>query len=370
MIKMPWTNQTAPNFMIEVTNACNLKCRACYKKEGTTFKTLEQVQQDLEAGTRLRPVHTITISGGEPTLHPDLCRIVEMIKQRRVHVFLLTNGVLLDRDRFEQLKRSGLDSILFHVDGGQRRPDLPKEPNFADIEKRLTELTRLATDCGIDVSVSATLYGNQPHFLREMASFVFRTPAITLLFISKGIAPEDCTPVNDDGTACQPSDFNADAIRAFFKTHYAIEPFAYIPAQGSDRISWLSYFVPMVYQGEKHTLFRICSNWSDIWLMKIPQLLSGRYIHKTSQNSFLTLFRTGLNALTTFRPISFLRFMMVALSPGSMVRHKMVVYDTGPIQQEDGSVEHCEYCPTAIVRGNQLLPCCVADYGSEKKNTP
>jgi MoaA/NifB/PqqE/SkfB family radical SAM enzyme len=32
MIKMPWNNETAPNVMLEVTDACNVTCRACYKK--------------------------------------------------------------------------------------------------------------------------------------------------------------------------------------------------------------------------------------------------------------------------------------------------------------------------------------------------
>ena len=177
--------------------------------------------------------------------------------------------------------------------------------------------------------------------------------------------------MNDDGTTCQQSNLSAGDIQSFFKTDYSIEPFAYIPAQASDRISWLSYFVPIVYHGQQRSVFRIRSNWLDTWQMKIPQLLIGRYIHKTTQNTGLTLLRAGLNAITTLRPIQFLRFVVAALSPGSMVRHKMIAYDTGPIRREDGSVEHCEYCPTAIVRGGVLLPCCVADYGDGgQENTP
>lgn len=167
--------------MIEVTDACNLKCRACYKRHGSTFKTLEQVQQDLDVGTKLRSVHTVTISGGEPTLHPELDRIIELIKQRHVHVFLLTNGVLLDRERLLRLKLSGLDSILFHVDAGAVRT-CRRNQTFAALEKRLSELAGLAAGCGLDVSVSATLYGNDPYFLSDMSRFFFRKPEITFYF--------------------------------------------------------------------------------------------------------------------------------------------------------------------------------------------
>jgi len=367
MIKMPWTHRTAPNFMIEVTDACNLACRACYKKHGTTFKTLEHVQQDLDVGTRLRPVHTVTISGGEATLHPELCRIVERIKQRQVHVFLLTNGVLLDRERLVCLKQSGLDSILFHVDAGQCRPDLPQNPDFASIAKRLSELVGWAFECGLDVSVSATLYGNEPHFLRDMSQFFFRTPEITFLFISNGILPGRQGPAHEGERPFLQSDFDVNTLQAFFEAEYGIEPYAYIPAQDSNRISWLSYFVPVVYRGngpgQRHTLFRMCSNRVDVWLMQVPRFLKGRYIHKTTQNPTLTLFRVALNALTSFHPIRGLRFFGAALLAGGGVRHKMIAYDSGPLRRADGSVEHCEYCPTAIVRGDALVPCCVADYG-------
>ena len=360
MIKMPWRHMTAPNFMIEVTDVCNLKCRACYKKQGATFKTLEQVRQDIDVGTRLRPAHTVTISGGEPTLHPELCRIIELVKSRDVHVFLLTNGVLLDREQLERLRRSGLDSILFHVDAGQHRPDLPPDFDFAAIEKRLSELVGWATDCGLDASVSATLYGIGTDRLSDLVRFFFRLPEITFLFISKGIRPGHQLPAKGEAPFV-PSDVDVDTLQAFFKTEYGLEPFAYIPAESGERISWLSYFVPVTYRAQRRTFFRICSNRLDAWLMIIPRLLKGRYIHKTTQHAGVTLLRVGLNALSTFRPLEGLRFFAAALGPGAKVRHKMIAYDSGPVRRADGSSEHCEYCPTAIVRGDALWPCCVVD---------
>lgn len=105
--------------------------------------------------------------------------------------------------------------------------------------------------------------------------------------------------------------------------------------------------------------------------MKIPRFLRGRYIHKTTQNAAVTLLRVCLNALTTFRPVRGLRFFVSALFSGGGLRHKMIAYDAGPCRRPDGGLEHCEYCPTAIVREGALLPCCVADYGDGRQdNTP
>jgi sulfatase maturation enzyme AslB (radical SAM superfamily) len=365
MIKMPWNNQTAPNVMVEVTDACNLKCQACYKKHGTSFKSLEQIQRDLETGSLLRPLHTVTISGGEPTLHPDLCRIITLVKKQKVHVFLLTNGVILNREYLQRLKESGLDSILFHVDSGQHRPDLPPNPEFRDIKIRLSELAGMAASCGLDVSVSATLYGNDLGFLKNLSDFVFSAPEITFLFASRGVNPATFTssePLTQHQSHRDPPTLDADTIKAFFEKEYGIEPFAYIPAASSNRISWFSYFIPVVYGQRTQSLFKIRSNRADLWMMNIHKLFKGRYIHKTTQAPKMTFLRVTINALTTCRPLSFARFLTTLASPMARLRHKIIAYDVGPVRLPNGRVEHCEYCPTAIVRDQSLIPCCVADY--------
>ena len=104
MIKMPWGENSSPNVVLEVTDACNITCRMCFKKKGTIIKSIPQIQRDIETAMRIRKLHTMTISGGEPTLHPDLCEIVALMKQHRLHVFLLTNGVLIDEDYIIRLQ--------------------------------------------------------------------------------------------------------------------------------------------------------------------------------------------------------------------------------------------------------------------------
>jgi MoaA/NifB/PqqE/SkfB family radical SAM enzyme len=356
MIKMPWTNATAPNVMLEVTDACNVSCRACYKKKGTSFKTLDEVEKDLNAGLALRPVHTVTISGGEPTLHPELFSIVKRVKSRGVHVFLLTNGVLIDDEYLERLRDSGLDSILFHVDANQQRPDLQGGPGHAVVVERLGTLVRMAAAHGLDVSISATLYEDGIQTLKEMGRFFFDTPEISFFFVSRGMDPQDMG--RDFGSV------GVDEVQALLESEYGIEPFAYIPSADNRRTVWTSYFVPVVYNGRGRHLFRIRSNTVDLWLMKLQKLVSGRYIHKTTQRPGLTLFRTVVNGLTTFRFLQLARFLRALSRRSTRLKHKMIAYDDGPRLSENGAVEECEYCPTAIVRDGRLLACCTADHGA------
>jgi len=139
MIRMPWTESSAPNAMLEIVGACNVRCDVCYHRAAASVKPLDAIREDLGHAMRLRKLHTVVISGGEPTLHPQLGEVIRMIKEHDLHVFLLTNGLLVDREFLIPLKQAGLDSILFHVDLGQQRSDLPAAPVFADVEKRLNE---------------------------------------------------------------------------------------------------------------------------------------------------------------------------------------------------------------------------------------
>lgn len=358
---MPWNTETAPNLTIEVTEACNISCRACYKKERPGFRSLGEIERDLDSGMKLRPIHTITISGGEPTLHPDLFEIIRLVKSRGVHVFLLTNGLLTDEDYLWKLRKSGLDSILFHVDMGQSRPDLPSDPRFIDVRARLEELTSAAAGAGLDVSIAMTLYDDPLEVLPACNDLFFESPNLTLLFLARGVDP--VTLHTSDPLLSEQCPSCLERVTQFYDRSYGIEPFAHIPANGSDRTVWVSYFVPIVYDGHKRTVVSYRSNIVDSWTMQVPRLFSGRFIHKTTQKPVLTLARLLLNSLSTLRFEVFADTVRLLRSPTSVLRHKMIVYDDGPSTDENGRFIRCEYCPTAIVRNGELVACCEADYG-------
>jgi hypothetical protein len=121
--------------------------------------------------------------------------------------------------------------------------------------------------------------------------------------------------------------------------------------------------VPIIYDGRESTIVPVRSNFFDSFLMQIPRLFFGRYIHKTTQQPGLTLVRTLLNSLSTMRLGMITGMVRRLRSPSAMLRHKMIVYDDGPSVGEDGTMTRCEFCPTAIVRDGEVFACCEADYG-------
>jgi 7,8-dihydro-6-hydroxymethylpterin dimethyltransferase len=89
--------------LIEVTDFCNLRCPICYAASGPERKQhrdLGTIERMLDAVVRNeRRPDVVQISGGEPTLHPDFFRILDMARERPIqHLMVNTNGTRLATD--------------------------------------------------------------------------------------------------------------------------------------------------------------------------------------------------------------------------------------------------------------------------------
>ncbi len=89
--------------LVEITDHCNLSCPICYASSGPgrhSYRSVEQVTRMLDAvvANEGRP-DVVQISGGEPTLHPDFFRILDLARQRPIqHLMLNTNGIRIARE--------------------------------------------------------------------------------------------------------------------------------------------------------------------------------------------------------------------------------------------------------------------------------
>jgi len=90
--------------LIEVTDHCNLACPICYAASGPDrpgYRTLEHVERmlDLVVHNEREP-DVVQISGGEPTLHPELFAILDAARRRPIrHLMLNTNGIRIAKER-------------------------------------------------------------------------------------------------------------------------------------------------------------------------------------------------------------------------------------------------------------------------------
>ena len=106
------------NIYLEVTNRCNLRCKACILYRGSwesqrdlTFDELVQITDQLPLLERIA-LHGI----GEPLLNTALPAMIRHFKNRSAFVFFNTNGILLDQGRQNALIDAGLDELRISLD--------------------------------------------------------------------------------------------------------------------------------------------------------------------------------------------------------------------------------------------------------------
>jgi MoaA/NifB/PqqE/SkfB family radical SAM enzyme len=121
---------------------CNLACTYCnefddFSPPVPTEEMFRRVDQLAALGTSV-----VTISGGEPLMHPDLDAIIARMRGHGIIRGLITNGYLLTPERIERLNRAGLEYLQISIDNVQ--PDEVSKKSLKVLDKKLQWLAEHA----------------------------------------------------------------------------------------------------------------------------------------------------------------------------------------------------------------------------------
>jgi MoaA/NifB/PqqE/SkfB family radical SAM enzyme len=121
---------------------CNLACTYC--NEFDDFSPPVPIATLLERVDRLAALGTtvITISGGEPLLHPELDTVIARMRKHRMIAGMITNGYLLTAARIQQLNAAGLDHLQISIDNVM--PDEVSKKSLKVLDKKLLLLAEHA----------------------------------------------------------------------------------------------------------------------------------------------------------------------------------------------------------------------------------
>lgn len=129
---------------------CNLACAYCNEYD----KVSDPVPLTVAAGwlDRLAWLGTeiVTVSGGEPLLHPDMDAIIAGIRRRGMIAGLITNGYFLQRERIRRLNAVGLEHLQISIDNV--KPDQVSQKSLKILDAKLVNLAEEA-DFGVNVNV-------------------------------------------------------------------------------------------------------------------------------------------------------------------------------------------------------------------------
>ena len=113
----------------------------------------QRIDKLAELGTSL-----VTISGGEPLLHPELDDVIGRIRKNGMVAGLITNGYLLVPERIERLNRAGLEWLQISIDND--KPDDVSKKSLKVLDKKLQLLAEYAD---FHVNINSVVGGGIPH---------------------------------------------------------------------------------------------------------------------------------------------------------------------------------------------------------------
>ena len=191
-----------------LTRRCNLGCAHCYISAGPH----ESAAQELDTAACLRildqilavnPAPLIILSGGEPLLRDDLCRLAAHGAGGGATVVVGTNGTLLTEERIAGLKEAGVQGVAVSVDS--LRPSY--HDNFrrgkGSLARATAALARLRA-ARLDFIIQSTVTKGNRGELATLVVWAAEQQAVAfncyfLVSTGRGAALSDLSPVDYEG---------------------------------------------------------------------------------------------------------------------------------------------------------------------------
>ena len=151
---------TAHPYMAHIVpmRRCNLACTYCNEFDDVSKPVdIDEMRRRIGELGRLG-TSVITISGGEPLLHPELDEVIRAIRQTGAIAGMITNGYLLMPDRIERLNKAGLDHMQISIDNV-----MPDEVSKKSLKVLDAKLRMLAEHADFHVNINSVVGGGISH---------------------------------------------------------------------------------------------------------------------------------------------------------------------------------------------------------------
>ena len=131
---------------------CNLSCAYCneydnFSKPVPTEVMFRRIDRLGALGTSV-----ITMSGGEPLLHPELDLLISRVRKTGAISGMITNGYLLTAQRIEGLNRAGLEFLQISIDN-----TMPDEISKKSLKVLDQKLKLLAEHAEFHININSVL---------------------------------------------------------------------------------------------------------------------------------------------------------------------------------------------------------------------
>ncbi len=136
------------------TRRCNISCGYCNEYDHVSKPVgIEELERRVDKLAELG-VCIVTMSGGEPLLHPELDRLIRRIRERKMVASLITNGYFMVPDRIRRLNDAGLEYVQISIDNLK-----PDETSMKSLKVLDQKLVWMAEHADFDVNINSVVGG-------------------------------------------------------------------------------------------------------------------------------------------------------------------------------------------------------------------
>jgi len=234
---------------VEITHRCNLRCRHCYvgTRENPETLSLDSIKR-LIHGMEELGCYQLAVGGGEPTLHPDFEKILEIIHKSKVMAHIVTNGTTnLPEylDKYADKKKKSFQ-VTISIDGPREIHEMIRGKGIFDrIEKNVKKLAELGWRPQIQTTVSLQTYHYIPALLDRIRNWPITAWAVKMEYpVGNAKANAHLFP--------SPEEFlkmRADIWRWWKERDM----------KGIDFVEDLGYFPPAIKKPAKKRAYYLCS---------------------------------------------------------------------------------------------------------------
>lgn len=189
------------HLMIEITSYCDFKCKHCYcnsnnnKYRSLELREISKLIKDFKKGEG----KSVTLTGGEPKLHPEFWGIMELLNQNNIESSIFTNGFHWDMRDIQRIKKLNLKTLQVSVDGIKETHN-----NFRGVKgsyQKAIETLKIAKDNSLNTVMMITIHQNNIHEIPELLEIAkkLQVNSVNLnTYMPQGRAKRLPTPNLDD----------------------------------------------------------------------------------------------------------------------------------------------------------------------------
>lgn len=165
-------------FQWHITDSCDQRCEHCYifaenhhiPLKEMSYEQIEKVLDNcLDMCQKLRRLPYLYITGGDPILHKDFWKVLELLNSRKVAFSMMGNPFHLNDEVCQRLKFFGCERYQLSIDGLKATHDKIRKPGSL---KATLEKIRCIRDAGMRSVVMTTVSNTNIHEIPSIIDLV------------------------------------------------------------------------------------------------------------------------------------------------------------------------------------------------------